>query len=289
MLSYTIGIIFAIILGIVAVVLVLTKKTTVICETVECDGLTKTNAESLNTFANLISVTSGSKPSVTFNSSINIGGEDNTSKYNLNVNNGITAGGALAVTGTSTLTGDITGKGALAVNGKSTLTGDITGGAITSTGGITAATGNITATTGNITSAGFITGNITATTGNITSAGFITGDITCDSINATYDITAGYGITATGDITGAQAITATGDITATGGITGGAITTAGRLTVDGTTNTKDINITRKLNHIGTSTKIHNRTLKLVKGYNLENMSGQIKKPFQTFFYSDPVT
>ena len=272
MLSYTIGIIFAIILGIVAVVLVLTKKTTVICETVECDGLTKTNAESLNTFANLISVTSGSKPSVTFNSSINIGGEDNTSKYNLNVNNGITAGGALAVTGTSTLTGDITGKGALAVNGKSTLTGDITGGAITSTGGITAATGNIT-----------------ATTGNITSAGFITGDITCDSINATYDITAGYGITATGDITGAQAITATGDITATGGITGGAITTAGRLTVDGTTNTKDINITRKLNHIGTSTKIHNRTLKLVKGYNLENMSGQIKKPFQTFFYSDPVT
>ena len=63
----------------------------------------------------------------------------------------------------------------------------------------------------------------------------------------------------------------------------------GRLTVDGTTNTKDINITRKLNHTGTSTKIHNRTLKLVKGYNLENMSGQIKKPYQTFFYSDPVT
>ena len=99
--SYTIGIIFAIILGIVAVVLVLTKKTTVICETVECDGLTKTNYESLKEFVKLISVNSGSKPSVTFNSNINIGGGDDTSNYNLNVNNGSVEGKQIIVNGSA--------------------------------------------------------------------------------------------------------------------------------------------------------------------------------------------
>ena len=102
--SYTIGIIFAIILGITSVVLVLTKKTAVICETVECDGLTKTNYESLKEFVKLISVNSGSKPSVTFNSNINIGGGDDTSNYNLNVNNGSVEGKQIIVNGSADIT-----------------------------------------------------------------------------------------------------------------------------------------------------------------------------------------
>jgi hypothetical protein len=83
---YKLGIILAILLGIVSIILTIVK-------TAKFSELTTDNASKLNTFADLIktSQTGDNTPTITFNSNVNIG--DVSSKYgNLTVLENITAG-----------------------------------------------------------------------------------------------------------------------------------------------------------------------------------------------------
>ncbi len=180
--------------------------------------------------------------SVTLTSSeqMNVSGNcSNLSIYgNLVVNNALSSGGVISVSGTTSATGAILADGDITFGG----TADVAG--VTSTSGVISFTGDAKAS-GTISASGNITFGGTADVAGVTSTGgaiSFTGDATASgAISASVDIT----FDGNADVAGVTSINGvisfTGDATASGAISaGGNITFGGTADVAGVTSTSGV-------------------------------------------------